>query len=64
MSEKGDWTKPRRPHQCVALDQNGKRCRKPAIVQGHYHGDSEIYGYGDANPGWVVVWFCAKHHEP
>ena len=26
-----------------------------------YHGDSEIYSWGESEPRTVVVWLCKKH---
>jgi hypothetical protein len=44
---------------CCALDQNGKRCRRPAVSRENYHGDDEIYSW--PRPTWVRVRFCRVH---
>ena len=45
--------------RCQALNLLGKQCRKRAVKQLNYHGDSEIY-YGNSNgPSWVCIWVCA-----
>lgn len=48
--------------QCCALDENGKRCKRKAVVEEKYHGESEIYGFHHENHvSWVLTYFCAKH---
>ncbi|MGW8178193.1 MAG: hypothetical protein ACWGQW_05410 [bacterium] len=47
--------------RCVALDSDGKRCRKKATWKGEYHGDGEIYTYFDNAPQWVQVEMCNEH---
>ena len=48
---------------CIALDNDGKRCRRRAVRIEHYHGDSEIYGTcnNDPWPCWVRAAFCDEH---
>lgn len=50
-------------NRCVALDINGKQCRRTAIGLYSYHGESELYGGWDevGEPSWVVAAFCEKH---
>ncbi len=45
--------------RCQALSLQGKQCRKRAVEQLDYHGDSEIYCGADNGPGWVRIWVCA-----
>ncbi|MEY4385602.1 MAG: hypothetical protein RLY20_885 [Verrucomicrobiota bacterium] len=49
--------------RCVALDSNGRRCRREATVSERYHGDDELYGYlvETNSPQWVVVELCDRH---
>lgn len=49
--------------KCVALDMNGKRCRRDAVEMIRYHGDPELYGsyLGRNEPGWLLAALCDKH---
>ena len=47
--------------RCMALDMNGARCRRSAIVWDSYHGDGEIYDSNRGDPGWVRVKLCRQH---
>jgi hypothetical protein len=51
----------RKSKQCSALDGEGRRCRKKAVVGENYHGNNELYGYFSGRPEWVRVWFCEYH---
>ncbi len=44
--------------RCQALDDNGKQCRRAAIVKRDIHGDSENR---DVQWSWVRVDLCATH---
>ena len=48
---------------CDALDEDGKKCDLVSIGCFEYHGDREIYGIGEVNPTWVVVWLCESHSK-
>ena len=47
--------------RCVALDINGKRCRKCAAWRGGYRGNDEESLYHDVYPKWVLVELCNVH---
>jgi hypothetical protein len=50
---------------CVALDNNGRRCRRRAVRVEQYHGEHEIYGYfNEPWPTWVRAALCPRHCEP
>ena len=46
---------------CSALDENLKGCGFVSVGCFIYHGDSEIYSWGESEPRTVIVWFCKKH---
>lgn len=48
----------RRANRCCALDLDGNRCRRPAVVSREYHGDSEIR---EVQWHYVQVQLCAMH---
>ena len=48
--------------KCVALDSNGKRCRRRAVWEGPYHGDHEfVIDLEDREVSWILAKFCSKH---
>lgn len=50
---------------CIALDMNGKRCRRGASRVEQYHGDGEIYGpWSNPWPQWVRAALCDSHCPP
>ncbi len=53
--------KPPKWSMCVALDSDAKRCRRPAKRGVQYHGEHELYPYGEATPVWVIAYFCEGH---
>lgn len=61
MSIKWKPLPPNYKKHCVALDKNGKRCKKRATWKGYYHGDSEMYTHFDEAPQWVQVEMCNEH---
>lgn len=46
---------------CYGLDENLKKCRRVSVGCFMYHGDSELYTWGDDEPRTVLVWLCKKH---
>jgi hypothetical protein len=58
----------KRKERCVALDSQGNRCKKIAIIEDYYHGDTEnIYTDYNEQVQWVRIAFCErhfKHHDP
>lgn len=47
-------------HKCDALTLDGFKCKKQAVIETHYHGDSEI----QYRATWVCVHLCSDHAEP
>ena len=47
--------------RCSALDENLNLCENVSIGCYIYHGDHEIYSWGESEPRTVVVWLCKKH---
>ena len=50
-------------NRCQALGDGGKRCRRVAVSLVAYHGDGELYSYGEPSPKWVAVNLCKEHGE-
>ena len=48
-------------HQCAALDEKAKQCRRTDTKPKHYHGDGEIYDYLGPMPVLVKVYLCLEH---
>jgi hypothetical protein len=47
---------------CQALDGDAIRCRRQATHWDAYHGNQELYGYGNEGPPhWVKVYLCDEH---
>lgn len=55
--------RPKGRYRCDALDQNGRRCRRIAVIEECYHGDAELYSFSGPPPTWVLVRFCSAHTE-
>lgn len=49
--------------RCVALDQDGKRCRKQATGYVRYHGENELTAFSE-RASWVAAAFCEPHTKP
>jgi hypothetical protein len=57
-----NWKPIKTNRRCVALDQDGKRCRRKAEWKGPYHGNPDFYlPLNEYGPGWVRVEFCRLH---
>jgi hypothetical protein len=52
---------PRKQERCEVLDGDGSQCRKKTLLQHHYHGNSEIYGYDEGYVSWVKIYVCIEH---
>ena len=47
---------------CIALDDQGQRCRRRATRIEQYHGANDLYGYFNPPwPSWVRAALCDKH---
>lgn len=49
----------RKRRRCIALDQNGRQCRRASDGVYAYHGESELYA---DKVTWVAAPFCFNHH--
>ena len=47
----------RAKQQCQALDENGRRCSKQAVLEAYYFGNPEH----DSPAVWAIVAWCADH---
>ena len=48
-----------RGKRCMALDNDGDRCKKRATIGQTYHGNPEHIGYDTCS--WVIVYLCPEH---
>jgi len=47
--------------RCSALDNQGRQCKKLAVMKVHYFGENEIYDWHGPETTWVLVGFCREH---